>query len=142
MNQRSPLFLATSALAAATGGGIVFLHSSVVDRGQASRGRPRAEARSRMIEKVKTRQAKPFDQPQEPLAFYWAKRSPTGEPLGIAALEEAAAEAERLPVHFTAGDAGSHATTAPLPSSSSTASASGTLAGAWQPLGPGNIGGR
>src|SRR5687768_12150661 len=142
MNQRSPLFLATSALAVATGSGIVLLDSSVVDRGQASLGRSRAEARSRMIEKLKTKQAKPFDQPQEALAFYWAKRSPTGEPLGIAALEEAAAQAQRLPVHFTAGDAGSHVTAAPLASSSSTANASGTLAGAWQPLGPGNIGGR
>jgi photosystem II stability/assembly factor-like uncharacterized protein len=99
----------------------------------------RSAARARMIEKLKTKHTKPFDQPNEALEFYWTKRSPDGEPMSITELEEAAAEAAGLPVHSTAAEsAGDAVTTA---SASADLTTAGTL-GTWQALGPGNIGGR
>jgi photosystem II stability/assembly factor-like uncharacterized protein len=100
----------------------------------------RERARTRMIEKLKTKQAKPFDQPQEALDFYWSKRSPDGSPLSVSALEAAAAEAAQLPVFSSAR--GTVTTNVPLGGAPAAASASGTLDGGWQALGPGNIGGR
>ena len=99
----------------------------------------RSAARARMIEKLKTKQAKPFDQPKEALAFFWSKRSPNGEAMGISGLEEAAAQAAEMPVHSTAGG-GSIADPGTAASPDLTTAA--TLDGAWQPVGPGNIGGR
>ena len=99
----------------------------------------RLGARDRMIEKLRTKQMKPFDRPDGALEFYWAKRSPTGEALSVTELQEAMAEAAQLPLHTTVGrsGAGSHhnlrAFAGPLVNG---------LAGAWQPHGPGNIGGR
>jgi photosystem II stability/assembly factor-like uncharacterized protein len=99
----------------------------------------RSAARARMIDKLKTKQTKPFDQPNEALAFYWTKRSPNGDPMSIAMLEEAAAAAADLPVHSTAAESGA---AAPAVASASADVTTATLDGAWQPLGPGNIGGR
>lgn len=99
------------------------------------------EARDRMIEKLRTKQAKPFDAPQEALDFYWAKRSPNGQAMSIAELEEAALQAAALPVHVPGagdGDASGAGATGGMQATT----AAGTLAAAWQPLGPGNIGGR
>ena len=98
----------------------------------------RSAARARMIEKLKTKQTKPFDEPNEALEFYWAKRSPTGEAMSITELEEAAAEAADMPVHSTAAESGDPATA----SSSSDLTTAATLGAPWQALGPGNIGGR
>ena len=100
----------------------------------------RAEARSRMIEKLKTKQTKPFDQPHEALDFYWSKRSPDGSPVSVSELEAAAAQAAALPVFSSA--TGTVTTSVPLTGATAGTSASGTLGAAWQPLGPGNIGGR
>ena len=98
----------------------------------------RSKARARMIEKLKTKQTKPFDQPNEALEFYWTKRSPNGEAMSITELEEAAAEAAEMPVHSTAAESGDPATA----SSASDLTTADTLGAAWQALGPGNIGGR
>jgi photosystem II stability/assembly factor-like uncharacterized protein len=79
------------------------------------------------------------------MRFYWAKRSPTGDPLPVSRLEEAAAQAAVLPLHASPREGGSltaHTTAVPLSGSTSAASVSGTLGEAWQPVGPGNIGGR
>jgi photosystem II stability/assembly factor-like uncharacterized protein len=103
----------------------------------------RLQARERMIEKLRTKQAKPFDRPDEALRFYWEKRSPTGEPMGISALEEAMAEAAQLPEHTSVQQTGgTYQTAVPLGGTTAGLAASATLAGAWQPAGPGNIGGR
>ena len=91
----------------------------------------RESARVRMLEKLARKQEKPFDQPQEALDFYWLKRSPDGEPMSIAPLEEAAAKAATLPAHTTgSADRFQNVT------------AASTLASPWQAQGPGNIGGR
>ena len=106
----------------------------------------RGHARDRMIDKLKTKERKPFDKPAEALAFYWSKRSPDGEPRSVSELEQAVAAAEQLPLYSTltgtVSAPGSHTTTAPLTTSSAAESASGTFDASWQPLGPGNIGGR
>ena len=102
--------------------------------GESSLETSRMEARARMIEKLKTKQQKPFNEPQEALQFYWSKRSPDGSPMSLSPLEEAAAEARALPVHTTGAQVSS-------PGRFGVASNS-TLNGAWQALGPGNIGGR
>ena len=98
----------------------------------------RSAARARVIEKLKAKQMERFDEPQEALDFYWAKRSPTGDPMSVAPLEEAAAEAAELPLHSTAGETAS----ATSVTSSADVTPTATLASPWQPLGPGNIGGR
>ncbi len=103
----------------------------------------RSRARARVIEKLKTKQAEPFDKPAEALEFFWSKRSPNGQPMAVSPLEQAAAAAAALPLHTTVGGAGAGLTTAaPLGGTSATASASSTLAEGWQAHGPGNIGGR
>ncbi len=102
----------------------------------------RAQSRQHVIEKLKTKQAKPFDKPDEALKFFWSKRSPDGLPMSVAPLEEAAAAAAELPLHTTLGSAGNAGHTTPSPLGSATSTAGGTLAGGWQPHGPGNIGGR
>lgn len=103
----------------------------------------RDAARARMIEKLKTKQTKRFDRPDDALEFYWAKRSPNGQPVPISELAEAAEQAEALPLHDRIARTGSpHLTGAPLPTPTAEGSASGTLGEAWKPLGPGNIGGR
>jgi len=103
----------------------------------------RSQARERVIEKLKEKQAQPFDKPDEALEFFWSKRSPDGQPMAVSPLEQAAAAAAEMPVHTTVGASGpGPVTVAPLGGSSLTASTSGTLAGGWQPHGPGNIGGR
>jgi photosystem II stability/assembly factor-like uncharacterized protein len=99
----------------------------------------RSAARARMIEKLKTKQTKPFDQPNEALEFYWTKRSPDGKAMSITELEEAAADVAEMPVHSTAAESGGEAA---VTSSSTDLTTTDTLAAAWQPLGPGNIGGR
>jgi photosystem II stability/assembly factor-like uncharacterized protein len=117
--------------------------SSVAERDQQELTPARQQARDRMIAKLKTKQVKRFDQPQEAMDFYWQKRSPNGKALSISALEEAAAEAAQLPVYSSAqGRTVGTLRTTSAPSISSTTAASGTLNGSWQPLGPGNIGGR
>jgi photosystem II stability/assembly factor-like uncharacterized protein len=103
----------------------------------------RTRARERMIERFKTKQAKRFDQPKEALEFFWAKRSPTGQPLPSSALAGAVAAVAEMPVNTKFVGAGTaHATAAPLAGSAAGSSPTGTLDSAWQPLGPGNIGGR
>jgi photosystem II stability/assembly factor-like uncharacterized protein len=96
-----------------------------------------------VIEKLKTKQTKPFDKPDEALEFFWSKRSPNGEPMSRSPLEEAAEAAAAMPVHTTlrAPASAGHTTAAPLGSTTAGDSVSGTI-GSWQPLGPGNIGGR
>src|SRR5688572_19632027 len=101
----------------------------------------RDQARLRMIEKLKTKQTKPFDQPNEALQFFWAKRSPTGEAMSVSELAAAAQAVAEMPV-FNRASAGAHTTSVPLTSSTAAVGATGTLASAWQPHGPGNIGGR
>src|SRR5262245_46843393 len=101
----------------------------------------RVEARKHVIEKLKTKKAKPFDQPSEALDFYWAKRSPTGEPMSRSPLEDAAEAAAAMPLHTTLAGRAGHVTSAPLGGASSAVGVSGTI-GAWQAHGPGNIGGR
>jgi photosystem II stability/assembly factor-like uncharacterized protein len=102
--------------------------------GESSLDTSRKAARARMIEKLKTKHQKPYGEPQEAVQFYWAKRSPDGSPMSIAPLEEAAEEANSLPVHTTV---------APVSRSGRFGVATNsTLNGAWQALGPGNIGGR
>ena len=133
---RLPFALITTALTVATVVPLVLLARetpAVTDS--------RLQARERMIAKLKTKEAKPFDQPDEALRFYWAKRSPTGEPMSVSELEEAMAEAAQLPTHTTLQSSGAYQTTVPLGDAATAASASGTL-GSWQELGPGNIGGR
>jgi photosystem II stability/assembly factor-like uncharacterized protein len=128
-------------LALSAGVLVPFAFDSAADRGKQILSPARQQARDRMIVKLKTKQAKPYDQPREALDFYWAKRSPTGAALSISGLEEAAAEAAKLPVYSSAlgRTTGTlRTTTAPLTS----ATAASTLNGAWQPHGPGNIGGR
>lgn len=94
-----------------------------------------------MIEKLKDGEVKPFDEPAEALDFFWSKRSPDGEARDVSALEaQAAAAAARLPLFSSAR--GSVVTDVPLDAAGEGISSSGTLAAAWQPLGPGNIGGR
>jgi photosystem II stability/assembly factor-like uncharacterized protein len=122
------------------------IHLSVPDPGS---NRPsltagRQHARDRMVEKLKTKQTKPFDQPEEALRFYWSKRSPDGRPVDVSELEQAAAEAAQLPTFSTALNrtVAPRVTSVPLSGSTSTATAGSTLDAAWQPLGPGNIGGR
>lgn len=106
----------------------------------------RVLARQQLIAKLKTEQVKPFDRPEEALEFYWSKRSPDGEPVPVSELEEAAAAADQLPVYSsfnrTVSAPGTYSTNVPLTGSTAAGSASGTFAAAWQPLGPGNIGGR
>ncbi len=128
-------------LALSAGVLVPFAFDSAADRGKQILSPARQQARDRMIVKLKTKQAKPYDQPREALDFYWAKRSPTGAALSISGLEEAAAEAAKLPMYSSAlgRTTGTlRTTTAPLTSST----AASTLNGAWQPHGPGNIGGR
>jgi photosystem II stability/assembly factor-like uncharacterized protein len=99
----------------------------------------RSAARARMIAKLEAKETMPFDQPKEALAFYWSKRSPTGDPMSIALLEEAAAEAADMPVHSTGDAAATGGTATAAPADLTTTD---TLGSAWTPLGPGNIGGR
>jgi photosystem II stability/assembly factor-like uncharacterized protein len=110
-----------------------------------SRGGPPMSSRStdrlRMIEKLKTKQTKPFDQPDEALKFFWAKRSPNGEAMSVSELAAAADAVAEMPV-FTRTGSATHSTSTPLTSSTAAVGPSGTLADAWQPHGPGNIGGR
>jgi hypothetical protein len=108
----------------------------------------RAGARDRMIAKLKTNEAERegqgprYDKPDEAMAFYWAKRSPDTQPMSVSELEEAAEAVAEMPVVQRADGAyQAHTTDVPLSGSSAASSASGTLQ-AWQPLGPGNIGGR
>ena len=116
------------------------------DRREPTLGSSHLDARNRMIAKLKTKELKRFDQPAQALEFYWSKRSPDGAPFDITELQEAAATAESLPLYSTAlgsvSPGGTHATSVPLTTSTLAGSATGTFAAAWQPLGPGNIGGR
>lgn len=138
-------FIASSLLILSVGF-VAAIHLSLPDPG---RSRPslraaREQARDRMVQKLKTSQTKPFDRPEEALAFYWSKRSPNGAPMGITELQQAAAEAAQLPMFSSAmGQTFTpHVTTVPLGGTSAAGSATSTLGDAWQPLGPGNIGGR
>ena len=96
---------ASGVVAAALGLGAV-ASNALTPAAPASRLAPaHHEARDQMIEKLRTKQAKPFDAPQEALDFYWAKRSPDGQAMSISDLEEAALQAAALPVHVpSAGD--------------------------------------
>lgn len=136
--------LATAALAAGVLVPFTFSFSSVAERGKQELTPARQQARDRMIAKLKTKQTKRFDEPQEARDFFWQKRSPNGEALSISALEEAAAAAARMPVYSSAlgRQLGAPRTSASTPSLKSITQASGTLNGSWQPHGPGNIGGR
>jgi photosystem II stability/assembly factor-like uncharacterized protein len=126
---------------ALVGASVSFTYSLAERRGQELTPE-RQRARDRVIANAKTKKIKRFDQPAEALAFYWAKRSPDGQAMSVSELEQAAAEAAKLPVFSTRAASSSHTTLAPLSESAAATSASGTLAQAWQPLGPGNIGGR
>src|SRR6185436_177980 len=109
---------------------------------RASLSPERARARDRMIAKLKTEEGPRYDKPDEAMAFYWAKRSPDAQPMSVSELEEAAEAVAEMPVVQRADGAyQAHTTDVPLSGSSAASSASGTLQ-AWQPLGPGNIGGR
>ena len=106
----------------------------------------RALARERVITRLRTKQLKRFDQPAEALDFYWSKRSPTGAPANLSALMQAEEEARSLPLYSTrtrtVAPGGTPSASVPLTTSSLAGSATGTFSAAWQPLGPGNIGGR
>jgi photosystem II stability/assembly factor-like uncharacterized protein len=110
------------------------------DRSSPASARQHARERVKML--MKTKQAKPFDQPDQALAFFWAKRSPTGEPVDITALADVAEQVAAMPVFPRVGTGTGYTTTAGLATSNASGSLSGTLDTAWQPLGPGNIGGR
>lgn len=146
MNQQLPIKsrrwrLASSLTAVALAAGV--LTFSVAERGQPTLTSERQQARDQMIAKLRTKQVKRFDQPQEALDFYWAKRSPDGQALSISDLEEAAVAAAQMPVYSSAlGRTVGSTQILSAPATASIDAASGTLAGAWQPLGPGNIGGR
>jgi hypothetical protein len=99
----------------------------------------RGSARHRMIEKLKTKELKRFDQPDDALRFFWTKRSPDGEPMSVSELEAAAAAVAEMPV-FNRASAGSYDTSVTL--SPAAVGPTGTLGSAWAPHGPGNIGGR
>lgn len=150
MNQQLPIkprrwrSLASSLTAAALAIGVLVpLTLSVAERGEPSLTPARQQARDRMIAKLKTKQVKPFDQPREALDFYWSKRSPNGEAMSISELEEAAAAASQMAVYSSALGRTLGTTQAlSAPMTASIDAASGTLNGAWQPLGPGNVGGR
>jgi photosystem II stability/assembly factor-like uncharacterized protein len=93
----------------------------------------RQQARAAMIAKLAEGEIERFDQPQEAVDFYWAKRSPTGAAMSPEELEEAKTAAARLPLHSSRRvdlDGGARA------------DAKAGVAGGWQALGPGNIGGR
>jgi photosystem II stability/assembly factor-like uncharacterized protein len=138
MTLRRPVLLAASAFAVAAIGGISSL--TVAAAGSSTTLSPaRAQARLRIIEKLKTKKVKRFDKPAEAVRFYWTKRSPTGDPVSITALEEAATVAGQLPEHSTAAASTGETAAAADPSAAVTGA---TFASAWQPLGPGNIGGR
>src|SRR5688500_7389539 len=91
----------------------------------------RSQARDRMLERLKTKQALRYDKPDEALAFYWAKRSPNGQAMSVSDLEDAAEQAAQLPAVQRAGSSDPHTTSVPLASASSASSVSGTLQ-AWQ----------
>ncbi|HKH47335.1 MAG TPA: hypothetical protein VKM72_21985 [Thermoanaerobaculia bacterium] len=101
----------------------------------------RQQARDQMVAKMKGEQAERFDEPQEAVDFYWQKRSPNGQPMGVSALEEAAAEVAQMPVYSTASQSGGPSLFT-SPSSTALMTDASTLSGSWQPHGPGNIGGR
>ena len=55
-------------------------------------------ARDRVVEKLQRRRPGPrFDQANDALAFYWSKRSPDGQPMSIAQLEDAASRRVHAP---------------------------------------------
>jgi photosystem II stability/assembly factor-like uncharacterized protein len=148
MRQQSSIrwrFIASSLLVLSAGF-VAAIHLSLPEAG---RGRPsltagRQQARERMVQKLKAGQTEPFDRPEEALQFYWSKRSPNGSPVDVSELAQAAAEAAQLPVFSSAlgQTLMPHVTNAPLGGATSAASATSTFGAAWQPLGPGNIGGR
>lgn len=146
LSMKNPLWRNLSSrltVVALTAGLLVPLTLSGAPLGKQTLTPERQQARDRVITKLKTKQAKPYDQPKEALDFYWVKRSPSGQAMSISGLEEAAATAAKMPVYSSSLGrtlGARHTTSAPL--TSSTAAASGTLSGAWQPVGPGNIGGR
>ena len=121
---------------------VVPVGSLLRETSQPSLSPERQLARDRVVEKLQRRRPGPrFDQPNDALSFYWSKRSPDGQAMSIAPLEAAAAAVADMPV-FTRPDRGlAHTTSVPL-TTGTAASASGTLDASWQPLGPGNIGGR
>jgi len=135
---RAPFAFIATALTVATALPLAWLH---YDRHVPGIDAPRSQARERVIEKLKTKQAKPFDDPDEAVEFFWSKRSPNGQPMSLSPLEEAAEAAGEMPLHTTLGATGAgHTTSVPLGGIST--SSTGTLASGWQPHGPGNIGGR
>jgi photosystem II stability/assembly factor-like uncharacterized protein len=145
MKSRRWRFIASGLLILSVGC-VAAIRLSLPDHG---RSRPsltagRQQARDRMVEKLKTTQTQPFDRPAEALEFYWSKRSPNARPMDITELQQAAAEAAQLPVFSSALDrtVTQYVTNVPLGGATSAASATSTLGDAWQPLGPGNIGGR
>jgi photosystem II stability/assembly factor-like uncharacterized protein len=118
----------------------------VAGRGPESLNAGRVLARGRLVAQLKEATGERADQPKEALEFYWTKRSPTGEALAVSPLQAAAAAADALPLYSTrtrqTEPGGTHAPTIPLTPVTAAGSASGAFASAWQPLGPGNIGGR
>jgi photosystem II stability/assembly factor-like uncharacterized protein len=113
----------------------------------------RQQARDRMIARLDSHEMrerretkeikKPYDEPQEAMDFYWLKRSPDGKAMPVTELEEAAVAAAQMPVYSSAlGRTVSTPGTTSETSVKAVTAASGTLNGSWQPLGPGNIGGR
>ena len=148
MHQQSSIrwrFISSSLLVLSVGF-VAAIHLSLPEAG---RGRPsltagRQQARDRMVQKLETSETKPFDRPDEALQFYWAKRSPNGSPVDVSELEQAAAEAAQLPTFSSAlGQTfAPHLTDAPLGGATSAATTTSTFGQSWQPLGPGNIGGR
>jgi hypothetical protein len=89
-----------------------------------------------------------YDQPGEAQQYYADRRSPDGRPVDPSMTFKAIEAVQSMPVHSTADETSNSvsdpSSTVPsgTDSSSSFTSVSGGLAGAWQHLGPGNVGGR
>ena len=135
-----------SILLVLSAGFVAAIHLSLPESGNSrlSLTAGRRQARDRVVQKLKTSETQPFDHPSEALDFYWSKRSPNGSPVDITELQQAAVEAEHLPIFSSALDrtVTQYATNVSLSGGTSAVSATSTLGDAWKPLGPGNIGGR
>jgi photosystem II stability/assembly factor-like uncharacterized protein len=117
--------------------------SALVDSTRPTLTPERQRARARVIERLKTKEKKPYDQPNQAVAFYWSKRSPTGAALDPSEVPDVSDAVAAVPVFSPSrGDAIAHHTDVALSASTADGSASGALDSGWQALGPGNVGGR
>jgi len=130
-------------LAAVLSVAVLIAVAGLVEDGERNpRSASRQQARERMIAALKTKQPMRFDQPAEALQFYWSKRSPDGDPMSIAPLEAAADAVAGMPVFERAANVAAAPAAAEPGFSVAAVGSSGTLDDAWEPRGPGNIGGR